>query len=116
MSTMMMLMKMVVVVLTIVKTMVVIIIMSAVTMVNFTYALYSSNLSFWTKFHSVAIEINASFHMVRFVFKYFTKLESILQFKHLVVLGLNEIITCDIVSPFSPYVSALLDLFRDTVT
>ena len=80
MSTMMMLMMMVVVVLTIVKTMVVIIIMSAMTMVNFTYALYtgSSNLSFWTKFYSVAIEINASFHMVRFVFNHFTKLESIL--------------------------------------
>ena len=100
----------------IVKTMLVIIIMSAVTMVNFTYALYSTSLSFWTKFYSVAIEINASFHMVRFVFKYFTKRESILQFKHLVVLGLNEIFTCDIVSPFSPYVSTLLDLFRDTAT
>ena len=81
----MMLMMMVVVVVTIMKTMVVIIIMSAMTMVNFTYALYSSNLSFWTKFYSVAIEINASFHMVRFVFKHVTKLESILQFKHLVV-------------------------------
>ena len=78
---MLMMMMMVVVVLTIVKTMLVVIIMSAMTMVNFTYALYSSNLSFWTKFHSVTIEINASFHMVRFVFKYFTKVESILQFK-----------------------------------
>ena len=77
----MMMVVVVVVVVTIMKTMVVIVILSAMTMVNFTYALYSSNLSFWTKFHSVAIEINASFHMVRFVFKYFTKVESILQFK-----------------------------------
>ena len=48
------------------------------TMVNSTYALYSFRLSFWTKFYSVAIEINVSFHMVRLVFNHFTKLESIL--------------------------------------